>query len=60
MNPRPAPGETAAEPNRGRPKKTERPHHHLPEHPIKHHAADPEPTRAECRSKPGRPRTRST
>ena len=25
--------------------------------PITHHVADPEPTRAECRSKPGRPRT---
>ena len=57
--PRPAPGETAADPSaRGRPRKNERPHHHLPEHPITHHAAGPEPTRVECRSKPGRPRTR--
>jgi len=56
--PRPAPGETAADQLlRGRPRKNERPHHHLPEHPIKHHVADPEPTRAEHRSKPGRPRT---
>jgi hypothetical protein len=60
--PRPAPGETAADPptTRGRPRKTERPHHHLPEHPIQHHVADPKPSRAECQSKPGRPRTHTS
>jgi hypothetical protein len=56
-DPRPAPSASAADPPRwGRPRKNERPHH-LPEHPITHRAADPEPTRAERRSKPGRPRT---
>jgi transposase len=39
-------------------RRQDRPQHHLPEHPIKHHAANPEPTRVECRSKPGHPRTR--
>ena len=28
--------------------------------PITHHVADPEPTRAECRSKPGRPRAHTS
>jgi hypothetical protein len=39
---------------RGRPRKTERPQHHLREHPINHHVAGP--TEAADRDKPGRPR----
>src|ERR1039458_1821508 len=55
--PRPAPDIALPTLPRGPPRKTERPHHHLPEPPITHHVPDTEPTRAECRSKPGRPRT---
>jgi hypothetical protein len=42
----------------GWPTKNEWPQHYLPEHPIEHHVANPEPARAGCRSKPKRPRTR--
>jgi transposase len=57
MNRGQRPGRALPTHQRGRPRKNERPHHHLPEHPITHHLADPEPTRPEHRSKPGRPRT---
>jgi hypothetical protein len=57
MNRRPAPDRSLPTLQRGPLRKTERPHHHLPEHPITHHVADPEPPWAACRSKPGRPRT---
>jgi transposase len=58
--PRPAPENPLPTRQRGPPRKTERPHHHLPEHPITHHVSGPEPTRAACRSKPRRPRTQLT
>jgi hypothetical protein len=42
MNRGRAPGETAADPPKWGPaQKIDRPHHHLPEHPIKHHVANP-------------------
>jgi len=58
--PRPAPRIGLPPRSRGRPQKTERPQR-FPrrDHPIKHHVAGPEPTRAADRSKPGRPRTQT-
>ena len=55
---RPAPGIPLPTPPGGRPRKNERPQPRLPngDHPINHHVADPEPTRAVDQSKPGRPR----
>ena len=54
---RPAPDMLLPPRQRGRPRKTERPQR-FPQrdHPIKHHVAGPEPTRAADQSKAGRPR----
>jgi hypothetical protein len=54
--PRPVPQALLPTPPGERPRKTERPHPHLPQHPS-HHVPDRQPPRVEDRSKPGRPRT---